>query len=927
VTYAWALQVATTQWHTLALFVALHQLACRRRHVAIPHPQKLCRRVPCSGMAGFVPGKRKADSFYEIIKQKKMVPNQFRYQQLCLRAVFLIGFAIALCAADSSNPDFVLDSAQEVASDDADIDFLSESPSVPDDATLDAELAETRGEVRELWTKAKAVFKNAVTKDAEFKLPGSVLASWRDSGCRVARQKSGSCTDDCNYVVNTLQAKVNRFTQNHLVDIAASLQDAIERASVAAKRRGLPSCTVTLPKGQYTISKTISVPSRVHVMGNSATITLPKRSTHFDKYFPAFEFRGEEIAKTSTADVPLFTFSTPPSKPIGPGKQINLPSDVASAAANLLARKERVVLRAYVLGVPDMQQFRDTQHKTFYENYAAVVDVDGWAKDPVGFLVEVLSVSPSNVAQLRSSLPFEFRALPFALQLIPASKFVTNSALTDLFLIRPPVSPSDIQIIQANSCDEESEQCKAIKAAYGDMSLGSSAMVVLRFTLDVQIARNSMTGILRSGTWMDNTLHACFHSNIVTNAHLFGDSGSGFGNGVTISEYSSYNAVIKNSFSTLRHAMLLQYGANSNVIANNKNDKVRCQICRPSSMSDASARKKVADLCGLLEKASFGLLSRFNITAPVEYSWGKVILHDLALNTSEPAVSTACANLQHEDSSQEFSLLGQNIDWCADVSFHGLFSNNNLIEGNDVETIKIADFYGPSPSNVVFGNRINSGTLSVVVDRASTDTMLVDNLFTRGGISFLDDASSAICIDNKRCLWGTGKSCAVKQQPEISEFSLFAAPCSLIKIFSSTLSSYTKAHPKGLGQFVKWIADSCAYWDRNTGGKANKFECMSDNIISVKARPQSLFADKTLKACTDMKPECFDRMQGPDPKRFCDVKSPSSSPTIDSSSAKTDFNLGDDDHDFDADLDDDHDIDDDVDVDLDTVEELDDEAF
>ena len=126
---------------------------------------------------------------------------------------------------------------------------------------------------------------------------------------------------------------------------------------------------------------------------------------------------------------------------------------------------------------------------------------------------------------------------------------------------------------------------------------------------------------------------------------------------------------------------------------------------------------------------------------------------------------------------------------------------------------------------------------------------------------------------------------------------------------------------------MKWITDGCAYWDRNTGGKANKFKCMNDNIMGVKARPQSLFADTTLKACTDLKPECFDGMQGPAPKRFCDVKSPSSSAKTDSSPPKTNSRLDDDDQDVDADMGDAYDSDDDVDVEMDTLDDSDDEAF
>jgi len=845
-----------------------------------------------------------------VVKHSKMLfPMPFSYQKHCLHAVVLIGLAFALCAADSPGSQFTAENAESVAANDADIDFLSESPAVPDDVTIDVDTQQKRGEWRELWTKGWAYLKSWVTKDEEFKLPGSVLASWKDSGCRTTRQKRTNflpnylCNDDCIVVVNTQEAKVNPLTQNGLVDITAQLQGAVEKASVAATRRGIPTCTVMLPKGgQYTISKTISVRSRVHVMGNSATITLPQRSS-LVPYFPAFEFKGQ-----GTADVPLFTFSTPPSKPIGPGQQIDLPSNVASAAAQLLARKERVVLRAYLLGVPDMQQFLDTQHKILYENYADVVNPNSkgeWAKNPIGFLVEVLSVSSSNVAQLRSSLPFKFHRSPFAMQMIPASNFVANSALTDLFLVRPSVSPSDIKIIQANYCEGDSSQCKAIKDENAAMHLQEAIMVVMRYTLDVQISRNSMTGIIRSGTWMDNTLHACFHDNIVTNAHLFGDTGPGFGNGVTLSEYSSYNSVSRNSFSTLRHAMLLQFGANSNVVANNKNNRVRCQMCRPSPMSHASAQSKVDELVAKLKQVQKVTLGIVDLATPLERSWGKVIIHDLSLIASEPAVSTACANLQHDDSSKQFSLLGQNIDWCADISFHGLFSNNNLVEGNDVESIKIADYYGPSPSNVVFGNRINAGTLSVVVDRASTDTMLVDNLFTHGGISFLDDASSVTCIDNKKGSW----------QPPISEFSVFSTPCTLLNAFSATLNTFVKSHTK-VGKFTKWITDGCAYWDKNTGGKENKFDCIHDNIISVKARPESLFADKTQKACTQLKNACFDGMQGPVSKRFCYIQSPSPAPPTVSELESSPL---DEDQYIDAELTDANDGDDDVDVELDSA--------
>ena len=221
----------------------------------------------------------------------------FRYQKHCLRAVFLIGLAFALCAADLPSPQFVKENTESVAGNDADIDVLSESLSGPDDVAFDVDTnTQNRGVfdgVRTFLTKTVAHVESWLTEDEDFKLPGSILASWRDSGCRMRRGPNpmpfshNPCYDECIVVVSTLEAKVNATTQNGLVDIAAVLQDAVERASTAATRRGFESCTVILPKGEYTITKTISMRSRVHVMGNSATITLPQRSSNFVAYFPA----------------------------------------------------------------------------------------------------------------------------------------------------------------------------------------------------------------------------------------------------------------------------------------------------------------------------------------------------------------------------------------------------------------------------------------------------------------------------------------------------------------------------------------------------------------------------------------------------------------------------------------------------------------
>lgn len=309
--------------------------------------------------------------------------------------------------------------------------------------------------------------------------------------------------------------------------------------------------------------------------------------------------------------------------------------------------------------------------------------------------------------------------------------------------------------------------------------------------------------------------------------------------------------------------MLLQYGANSNVVANNKNDKVRCQICRPSPVPDATA----AIIHQVLRLGGF-------VLSPLEEAWSKVSVDALKLDEKIPAVQTACVNTQYENNdAKEFTLLGKKFDWCADVSFHGLYSNNNLIEGNDVDTIKIADFYGPSPSNVIFGNRIKARSLGIVVDRASTHTTIVDNLFMDGGISFFDDASSAVCIENKQCIL-QGASCVIKQQPEFHDIDFGKSSCewytsSGVQYGVDKLALTKLGKEVDLQQKNNQIKDGCAYLNRILGGRRNKDACEAQNDDNYSPRPASLFADTTLKACSDLLPKCFDNMRRPAPRLSC----------------------------------------------------------
>ena len=151
--------------------------------------------------------------------------------------------------------------------------------------------------------------------------------------------------------------------------------------------------------------------------------------------------------------------------------------------------------------------------------------------------------------------------------------------------------------------------------------------------------------------------------------------------------------------------------------------------------------------------------------------------------------------------------------------------------------------------------------------------MIVDNLFTENGITFLDDASSAMCIENKQC---TELTCALRKQPEMHAFDLFSVPCATFNNIRPTLLKLvnTKVGKKiGLEDKITTIYEGCAYRDRHLGGRPNKDECEKENQVSVGPRPQSLFADKTLKACTDLKSKCFDDIRRPSAKLTCAAQS------------------------------------------------------
>ena len=356
--------------------------------------------------------------------------------------VLLCWFAACTAVSANSLAHEPSSSLEDATTDDALSGVLSDIGDQPDE---DDDISDV--EDANIWDKTKSLFKKK--EEPPPYLPGSVHATWQDAGCRSS-PATKPCGEACRVNVATTGATVNRL--NNLLDITLNLQAAVQLAHDQAVKRGLPSCSVVLPKGKFTLSTTVQVLSRVHIMGNSASIELPPRDP-LAPFFPAFQFAGQG---PSAADTHL-TFTKSSNTAIGPGKSITLPSNVAQAAAKLLSSKERVVLHALLNGVPDMKTFKATQHTFLYEKYEDVVGQgdNAWGKNPVGYYVEILSVQ-NNVARLRSALPYHFgNSASCTLTLIPGSKFVTNAALTDIFLSRPALSSADMQVVRARSCEKK----------------------------------------------------------------------------------------------------------------------------------------------------------------------------------------------------------------------------------------------------------------------------------------------------------------------------------------------------------------------------------------------------------------------------------------------------------------------------------------
>jgi len=155
----------------------------------------------------------------------------------------------------------------------------------------------------------------------------------------------------------------------------------------------------------------------------------------------------------------------------------------------------------------------------------------------------------------------------------------------------------------------------------------------------------------RRGRWLT------IEGNYMHHAHDYGGGGHGYG--VALSEHSSDCLVTDNIFISLRHSLLLQKGANGNVLSYNYSRENK--------------------LC--------------------------------------------------------------------DISIHGHYSYMNLFEGNVVQDIQVADFWGPTgPLTTLFRNRVESG--GITVRDHSHRTNIIGNSILRGELTIEDNVEDSLAEGN-----------------------------------------------------------------------------------------------------------------------------------------------------------------------------------
>jgi hypothetical protein len=319
------------------------------------------------------------------------------------------------------------------------------------------------------------------------------------------------------------------------------------------KQHGYP-CVVALPSETlaepFFITSTISISSGVIVSGalNSsspqATVLIPGAAK-----FTAFLVSGSPSVAAAETGVDGVT-----------GSSIVASAALVSAASSLLSSGKRAFLSAFEAN--DHQLLVELE--PIYSKESEGWD-PSWAANSRGHLIQITGVDAAGSSlALRSAIPMLMYNA--TLQVLDGSSFVKDAGIAHVTLQRLALPAGWVEEVQKQ--EEGSDGMQSIV----DAILTNYAANVLLHALDI-------SGMTRSGVWLSTSAQVTVSACYIHDPQLWFDTGSGQGYGIVVGQWATACLIEDNSFTKMRHSMMIKQGANSNVFGYNWSDDVYGENC------------------------------------------------------------------------------------------------------------------------------------------------------------------------------------------------------------------------------------------------------------------------------------------------------------------------------------------------------------
>ena len=390
---------------------------------------------------------------------------------------------------------------------------------------------------------------------ATFSLPSQNIASYTAAGSNSSLLLA-LCIQSCIVQLDGSLLKPPSLVPGSSivgVDVTAALTAAISNASSLYKQHGTP-CVVVLPSETaaepYFITSTISVSSGVIVTGalNSsfpqATVLVPGAAK-----FTAFSFSGSPSVAASASGANGVT-----------GINISVGTQLLSAASSLLESGKRAFLSAFEAN--DHQLLVDLE--PIYSKESEGWD-PSWAANSRGHLIQIIGIdTEASSLVLRSTIPMVLQNA--TLQVLDGSSFVSDAGIAYVTLQRLALPTGWVREVQRQQ--EGSDGMQSIV----DIIVTNYAAELLFHALDI-------SGMTRSGVWLSTSAQVTVSSCYMHDPQLWFDTGSGQGYGIVVGQWATACRIEDNSFTKMRHSLMIKQGANSNVLGYNWSDDVYGENC------------------------------------------------------------------------------------------------------------------------------------------------------------------------------------------------------------------------------------------------------------------------------------------------------------------------------------------------------------